>query len=612
MDDKSLERLAERVETKSGSEFIARHRLQNRVPPAVREFVPEPQPTPMVKKSFFSVTEYVFIASAVFFLGAATYAGLEFYSGSNTVSAKNVSISISGPTSVRAGDELSLEVVISNHNSVAIRTADLFLEFPQGTRSAVDVTQDYTHTRASLDTIAAGASITRTFKAVVFGARGAPINVSSYLTYRVPSSNAVLRSDGAYSSTISSAPVALTVSSLKEAVSGQPVDITVTASSNAAESLTNLILIATYPPGFQFISSTPNPTSGSTVWNFGTLSPGNSKSVTLRGVFTGEDGDDRVIHFTTGTRQAIDDTAINAPLASNDVTLKVARPFLSTEISIGGSVSDEHQIDRGKEVEGVIRWSNNLPTRINDAQIELKLSGAILDRASVRTSDGFYRSIDSTILFSKETDPRLASVEPGVTNESHFVFSALPLDKGVFKSSQIQLSAVVRGQRPNESGVVEAITSSAQTRAVVATDISLVTGVQATGGPVPPKVDTPTAYTVSWSVKNSSNTIANAVVVGTLPSYVQWKSGQSDAITYNASNRTVTWNIGDMNGNESRAQSFTIAITPSLQQVKTSPALITGETFTAFDRFVRNTINRNAADTTTASGTTLERGTVVP
>ena len=77
-----------------------------------------------------SVLEFIFLFSIIFFIGAGIFASFLFFSGSNTVSTRNVNIAIDGPTEVRAGDVLPLQVVVTNQNTVPMELTDLVVEFP--------------------------------------------------------------------------------------------------------------------------------------------------------------------------------------------------------------------------------------------------------------------------------------------------------------------------------------------------------------------------------------------------------------------------------------------------------------------------------------------------
>lgn len=615
MDDQSLERLENRIDTKAGSEELQRRPLYRTGDQAPRTWnMPQRTKKPFLGGFFsrLSPLEMLFAVSFLFFVAAGIIATTLIFTGGNTVSTKNVSVSVSGPNTIRAGDVVTLQIVITNQNAVPMNLTDLIVEFPQGTRSDSDVTVDLPRIRDSLGTINPGASVNRTVKAVMFGQAGQSADVQVSAEYRVPSSNAVFHSDTTYHATISQSPASITVDNLSDVVSGQPTDITVHVASNATENLSGMLLAVTYPPGFTFISASPKPVSGSTVWNLGDIEPGGTRTITIRGTFTGEDGDDRVIHFTTGTREAKNPSAIAAPLATTDTTLKVAKPFISVQIALNDNTSGAISAARGDVVHGEIRWTNNLPVRVQNVEIRVKLAGSILDKASVKTGQAFFSSSDSTLIFNSTSDPRLADVEPGDSEISAFQFSTLPPGQGGFQSPTVALTATVSGNRSSEGGVTNVVTSSASATVSVQTDLAVNATVIKVSGPIPPKVDQKTTYTITLAVTNSANAIANTVVSTVLPTYVTWEGNASSNVEYNPTGRTVTWTIGDMNAGAGQSASFQVSITPSLTQINSTPALLSDLRISAFDRFIRATVDRPGPAVTTQTSTSIQNGTVVP
>ena len=310
--------------------------------------------------------EFIFAGAIIFFIGALAVASILFFSGSNTVSTKNVLLEVSGPTEIRAGDSVTLTVVVTNQNSVPMELADLLIEFPTGTRSETDVSVDLPRIRESLGTIQPGETINRTIKAVLFGRAQTIAATKVTVEYRVPSSNAVFYSESEYAATITQSPAQITVKSLTEVVSGQETEIEVTVASNASENLTGMLLVVDYPPGFTFSDADPKPVSGTAVFNLGDIETKGKRVVTIRGTFQGEDGDDRVLHFTAGTKKKDGELAIAAPLAAEDVDLTVRKPFVSADIAVNGAVVSEVVITRGVVTKAEVRWTNNLPIDVHD------------------------------------------------------------------------------------------------------------------------------------------------------------------------------------------------------------------------------------------------------
>src|ERR1700748_332342 len=76
-------------------------------------------------KSNTNIFKNVFIFSLFFFVVALMVAAYFYLNGSSVVSAKNVDISILGPTSIGAGEGLSIDIDVTNKNTVDLQLVDL-------------------------------------------------------------------------------------------------------------------------------------------------------------------------------------------------------------------------------------------------------------------------------------------------------------------------------------------------------------------------------------------------------------------------------------------------------------------------------------------------------
>jgi hypothetical protein len=544
--------------------------------------------------------ELFFFGSVAFFVLALLIATFLFLAGNNTVSTKNVNIQITGPSEIGAGSTLSLQIAVTNRNAVPMQLTDLVVEFPSGTRSATDSSQDLPRIRESLGTINPGQTINRTVRAVLFGLQGtdAPIKVSA--EYRVPSSNAVFVSEAVYTVRLNESPASISVNALTEAVSGQQVSFTASVHSNSPDLLSHMLLSAAYPPGFTFISSSPAPLSGQNVWNLGDIEPGGERAVTITGIFTGEEGESRVMHLTAGSPKTASDVTVAAPLAMSDLSLTVTKPFVSVSLALDGDSSSVHPIVRGQDVTGTVNWVNNLPVRVQNLSIILSLNGQILDRFRVRATGGFYNSNTSQITWDRSTDSKFADIAPGASGTEDFTIAALPTSSGAVKNPEINLQVSVTADRLSESNVPESLQTSANMKALVATDVGFVGNLSLVSGSAVPKVGAQTVYLITWQANNPGSAVANASVSATLPAYVAYIAG-GNGVTYNSTSHTVTWDAGDIAEGGSVSRSFQIGFTPSVSQINIQPPLVTNQTFVADDRFARTSVTKNAPDLTTSS-----------
>ena len=537
-------------------------------------------------------------AAIIFFVGAITFFGYYFLFGGGSLSASsgNIGISISGPPQIEGGTLSELQVVITNRNNAPLELAELVVTFPPGTRSPMDFATDQESLRQPLGTIEAGGSRRGTVAGVFAGNEGEHSNVKVELEYRLQGSNAVFVASTDYEVVFSSSPVSLLVEGNRETISGQPVEMVVSVASNTNAPMRDVLLQAQYPFGFKFYSASPAPTSG-TLWEIGDLMPGQHRTIIIRGVLTGERGDSRVFRFTAGTRRDTASSTIETTLAQNEFPIAISKPFLGLVISTSGATGTPIVVSPGDTVAVSIAWQNNLPTAVTDVVIVAKLSGLAIDGTTVRSTDGFYRSNDSIVLWDKTTSSgALANLAPGAKGTVEFSFQMPSGDALTYiPNPYLDISVNAAGKRVSETGVPENMQSSVGQKITVASDIGLaVHGLYYTNpwnsvGPMPPKAGAETTYAIVFTVTNTTNTISDAEVTAHLPPYVRFVGtcsprSECDAdthkVAFNQADGTITWNMGEilpgvgLNGTPPREMLIVVGLTPSTSQIGQQPSLL--------------------------------------
>ena len=155
--------------------------------------------------------------------------------------------------------------------------------------------------------------------------------------------------------------------------------------------------------------------------------------------------------------------------------------------------------------------------------------------------------------------------------------------------------AADRVQEANAPGTLASVvtrnvrvsSSVSLTGRVVRTD-----GPFANTGPIPPKAEQPTTYTIVWTINNSANPVSNAQVTATLPPYVKWlgvSSPSTEALTYDQNSGLVTWNAGNVpaytDASHRKEVAFQISFIPSITQVQQTPTLVNQASLTGVDSF---------------------------
>lgn len=565
---------------------------------------PLPIAMPTAKPHHLRLASIFFTGATVFFVLALVIAGYLFYFGGNSVSVNKVDIAVQGPTTIAGGDTVPLLISITNKNASALDDATIEVDFPDGTRSADNVSQPLPRYTEHLGTLASGQIVTRTIKAVVFGGAGQTLEFPISFSYGTQGSNATFVKKSTYPITISSTPLSVSVDTLAETVSGQPLTIALTVRSNTTVPISNVVLDAVFPFGFTVTSSSV-PLSGSR-FSLGTIEPGALKTIQLSGTLAGQDTEQRVFHFTVGTGGVSGDKIL--AYMTQDATVSIAAPFIQTTLALNGDLSANAILAPSKRTNVTVSYANTLATAVTNASVAITLSGNGVDYNSIQTTSGFYQSATHTVVFSRDTDSSLASLAPGASGIGTFSFSTVPANS-TLRSPSVTFTISVSGTRMGQSNVPETVTASATKTAKILTTVALsaaalhTSGGLTNTGPIPPRANQATTYTIVWKAINSGSSVAGSSVSATLPGYVSYtgKTGGAGSFSYDTASRTVTWSLGDLPQGNSLQGVFQVSFTPSVTQVGSAPTLTSSATFSGYDRYagVQTSVTVDPATTET-------------
>ncbi|MDP2655892.1 MAG: hypothetical protein Q8P17_05305 [bacterium] len=559
-----------------------------------------------------------FIASFVFFIVALGAAGYLFYFGGNSVSVDKITVEILGPTTIAGGDIVPLSLTITNRNPVSIENATVEINFPNGTISADGTLSAYPRYTENIGTLASGATVTRSIKAIVFGGAGQALVLPISVSFGTSGSNSVFIKKDTYALAVTSTPLSVSVDTLTETVSGKPITFTLTVRSNATVPLNNVILSSTFPFGFS-VSDSSLPLNGSS-FILGILQPGDARTVILTGMLSGQNNEQRVFHFTVGTSKSSSDQTLAVNYMTQDATITITAPFIATSLSINGDTRADIVVAPGSFHNVTVSYANTLPTSVTNAEIAIALSGSVIDYDSIQTTNGFYRSVDRTVVFNRDTDPSLSKLAPGASGIGSFTFSTL--SSSSVTTPSMTLTTSVSGTRVGESNVPEQISASTVKTVKIATAVALSSsslhssGPISNSGPIPPLAGQATTYTIQWSAHNGGSTVADGMVSATLPSYVSYTgiTAGTGTFSYDSASRTVSWSIGNISQGTNNEGSFQVSFIPSTSQKGSAPFLTGTLSFSGYDRFAGVQINASADPSTTEtirdSGYTSEKATV--
>ncbi|HYF13064.1 MAG TPA: hypothetical protein VD928_02075 [Candidatus Paceibacterota bacterium] len=574
------------------------------------EYVPPRPPDPLEYMSF--AKKFLF-GSFLFFILAFGASALLFFGGVNTTSPQNIDVQVIAPSLIDGGSEAEVQIIITNRNSSPLELVDLVIDYPDGSRNPQDPTVALTHERFTIGTIRSGQQVKHTTRALFFGQEGTADKILARLEYTIAGSNAVFEREGEALYTIGSSPVSLAIKGPSRVTSGDRFTYEITVRSNAAAPVENVVVEGQYPFGFSVAGTAPQASAGGTLWRLGTFDPGESKVITLMGSIDASDGDERVFRFAVGSNADTTDPHVKVPFLTVPQTLTVEGAFITGSIAVEGKKGANIVVPAGKTLQGTVSWENNLSEALSDVELLLTLDGPALDKNSVNAQNGFFQSSNTSIIWTKEREGSLGTVPPGGSGTFQFSFATLPpgAQGTLITNPTITLNLQVRGNRQSDSGPGEAVSSVASTKVTLASALELTAqahkfaGPFSNTGPLPPRAEEESTYTITWTLKNSANTVANAKVETILPPYMRFITAEGGAgITYDEGARTVRWALGDVKAGAgytlaARQASFQVAILPSTSQVGTIPALTGTTVATGQDRFAQVSVEARADGPTT-------------
>mgnify|MGYP001577058061 CR=1 FL=1 len=573
---------------------------------------------PNFREKFFmktSMFKKFFIFSIVFFVLAIGYASYMFFSKSNAVFNDNIDISVLSNAFTAGGEDYPLLLEIANKNNSPLDLVDLVVEYPKS--SQVGLSQDNEHLRISLGTIPAGGIKNESVKFILYGEQGSTRPIKISLEYRVEGSNAIFVKDKLYDVSISSTPINLSIDAPTEVSSNQDINLNVKATLNATKPVSKILLKVDYPIGFQFISANPSPYLGNNIWNLGDLAPGAERNISILGkmidVF---DGEQKVFRAWSGSQSSSDKSLIDVVFNSLEHTMFIKKSSIEARLLVNGVYQREYAIDTKTPIQGQIQWSNNLETKINNLEIHAKISGNAVNRKTITVGQGYYNSSQDLIIWDKNSQSNFAEVNPGDSGSVSFSLSPLSLFSaagGIIPSPTINIDVSVTGQQAQSGGAVTQLSNSESKIIRILSDLGLsnkalyYSGSFTNTGPIPPKVEQKTTYTIVWSLSNTANNISKAQIRSTFPPWVRFLgpfSPASEDLSFDASTKEIVWNIGGIPKGTGiteagKTVSFQVELTPSLSQVGTTPTIINDTILTGHDDFanVDVRVNKTSLDT---------------
>jgi hypothetical protein len=534
--------------------------------------------------------KFVLIGSFVIFALVASVAGAFVYLGTNKISADNINLNISGPATIGGSETISFQIGITNQNTVAIDSAVLVVKYPSGTRTVSDPIKNVYEERINVGTLNPTEAKNIPIQVAIYGKENESKQIDATLEYRIVSS------DGTFYKVaeplrfqIISSPIILQVSSLRKVSAGQEVEVTLTAKSNTEKVLKDILISASYPTGFVYNSSSPDPIYNENTWMIEELKPEESAVIKLKGTIAGLTEETSVINFSAGASESDNQFIVGSLLAEARTEFYIERPFITVDLTIEGDADRSVVLEQGLTSQVGINIKNTLDESVYDMVVEVVPSGNALGSESIESSEGYYDSNKGVVRWEVANNPDLAQLLPGASRMLQF--SILP-DKNR-RAASFDITVNVYARRVAERSAQEQLIGTVKATAKYSSSALLTSKVKPQSGPFPPKVGETSNYQVTLVASAGSNDMTNATVKTSLPSHMTWTNeySGSGAMYFNPVTKQIEWNVGDIDSQSTKEMVFTVGILPSLSQVGITPILVNRQTLESTDRFTGTTLS---------------------
>jgi hypothetical protein len=353
----------------------------------------------------------------------------------------------------------------------------------------------------------------------------------------------------------------------------------------------------------------------------GDIPPQSKRQIIIKGRLEGSNEDIRVFKFKVGAPSTKNPNVIGTEYMNISQEVSISKPFVDLKIAVDGSESPTYSVassfDRSKNVE--IYWYNNLPNSLSNMSIVAKLEGNSYDKSLINPSEGYYRSSTNEIIWDTRTNPDFVSVGSGDSGKVSFGVTPANFssETRLITNPKILITASVSGKRTQEinvpSAVIGAKTKEIRVSALPILNTRVVRdiGPFANTGPIPPKAEKASTYTVIWTVDSTVNSLSNVYISAVLPPYVKWLnkvSPDTENIDFSSTTGAVTWKVGSVsafsqNSGRTRQVAFQISFEPSAIQVGTSQILVEDTALEAQDDFTGEKLSAKSNFLTTVFST---------
>ena len=561
-------------------------------------------PVPMKKRhrSFF-----ILLGALLVLLGAAAIAAI-FYIG---LQRQNLTVALLVKDRIESGERLTYQIAYKNEGNQILRDLELNFTYPPGAVPLRDdkTTANGSRVRLPLADLKPGEEAKIELAARLFGRQDEVKKAEGVFYYRIDQGSTRFSVAAGVETVIARVPLVVSINMPNEVVSGQTMTLVVDYTSSAQAPFEGLSLGLQYPSGFEFVLADPAPTKDNNIWSIGTLAPGDSGKITIRGVVSGPPADVKIFNVQVGLYDA--SNRVWTPYQVVTANAEVSTPLLSIEQRI--NESRDTIFKPGDQLNIRLHYKNMLDIPVRNIVVEVALAGDVADLQSLQIDDGVFDGSRNVIIWNSASFPNFSSLAPHAEGDLRFSVRIKPLASSeVASGKNIIVTSTARISSPDRPAGLEGVdlsstdilTAKMSTRLVLSSRLLYHNQYLSNTGPLPPKVKEKTTYTVLWQITNTTNDLTNVELHATLLPGATWENQvnpASQSVDFNANSGVITWRVGNIPAGAGLSRTgpmlaFNIGLVPGVDQIGKSPTLVRGIELIGVDAFTNEQVLIKSAD----------------
>jgi len=500
----------------------------------------------------------------------------------NIYSRGSLKLEILAPSEVELAQEIEYIVKYKNNSSVVLEEPKLVFEYPEG--SILEEGQSFRQ-EMTLEDIYPGEENSVSFKARLLGRENEPKVTRASLSWQPKNLRARYESNTSQTAIIKFLPITFEFDFPSKIEAGRETTLRINYFSNASYPLSNLRIKVEYPPGFEFLGSTPKGLNQDE-WEIGLLNKAEGGRIEIRGKLPSEVMSQKIFKAQLVSWQGDKSIVLKEVVKG----LELIQPSIYISWQVNGS--PQYVANVGDYLHYEIFFKNIGDTTLENLFLRASLEGGILDLDTVKSDSGQFQKDINTLIWDQTNLPQLrllSSLEEGKVDFWVKLKTNLPADlKNPAARIQVDLSKV-------REGIITKVNSkiSLSQRGFFSQDPFQ------NSGPIPPQVGSATTYTISWNVWSLYNDLRNAKVRTFLPPQTKLTgefSPKESKLSFDAGSREVVWDIGDLFvGEPGKEIQFQVSFTPTSEQKGQTPDIISQTRLTVEDNWTEKTLETTAS-----------------